>query len=186
MTAPSVPPSFNILNPAPGTDDPIGMLHACHRRLEGRLDTLARIVEVFRDREEDRYDQAAGAAGMAIRYFCGAAHHHKCDEEESLFPRMIEADASVSALLDALEADHLALENRWASMFPTLEKIAEGLTPTDAELLELAEDLAFLDAGYRKHIQQEDQTIFPTAVRLLAPDELLTVGREMAARRFLV
>lgn len=179
-------PAFNILGPAPGTDDPIGMLKACHRRLEGRLDTLGRVVEVFRDHEEDRYDQAAGATGQVIRYFCGAAHHHSLDEEESLFPRMIEVDPEVAKRLAVLESDHETLENRWASMFPTLEKIAEGLEPDAKELQELAEDLKVLDAGYRDHIRREEAEVLTLAEQLLDREALLAVGREMAARRFIV
>lgn len=186
MTTPAVPPSFNFLAPAPGTDDPIGMLKACHRRLEGRLDTLARVVEVFTNREEDRYDQAAGAVGQVIRYFCGAAHHHSRDEEESLFPRMIAADKAVAERLAILEADHDRLDDTWASIFPTLEKIAEGFEPEEGELRELAEDLKVLDAGYRDHIRREESEILALAERLLDREELHAVGREMAARRFIV
>lgn len=186
MNTSTVPPSFNLLGPVPGTDDPIGMLKACHRRLEGRLDTLARVVEVFLNGEEDRYDQAAGAVGQVIRYFCGAAHHHTLDEEESLFPRLIEADPAVAERLAVLETDHEALENRWASMFPTLEKIAEGLEPTADELRELGEDLKVLDAGYRDHIRREESEVLYLAEQLLEGDELRAVGQEMAARRFVV
>ena len=37
-------PSLVILEAAPGPDDPLGMLKACHRRLEARLATLSRVV----------------------------------------------------------------------------------------------------------------------------------------------
>lgn len=179
--------SITLLEAAPGPDDPVGMLMACHRRLEGRLETLTRVVEVYRLRDEERYDQAAGAIGLVIRHLHGPTRTHHEDEELSLFPRMIAHDAEAAGkVIAALEAEHETLESRWAALLPILVGLAEGDEPTDALVAQLAAGVEALVAAYRAHIRIEDEELYPMAKRLLADTDIAAVGREMAARRHIV
>ncbi|MFN3428695.1 MAG: hemerythrin domain-containing protein [Candidatus Sericytochromatia bacterium] len=178
--------SFTLLEAAPGPDDPVGMLMACHRRLEGRLETLTRVVEVYRVRDEERYDQAAGAIGLVIRHLHGPTRLHHEDEELSLFPRMIARDAQAGAVIAGLEVEHEALEVQWAALLPVLVGLAEGDEPTDELVERLASGVEALIATYREHIRIEDQELYPMAKQLLAETEIAAVGQEMAARRHIV
>lgn len=178
--------SLTILGPAPGPDDPIGMLKACHRRLESRLDTLRRVTEVYQRREEDRYDQAAGAIGMVIRHMQGAGRMHTEDEEFSLFPRLVEADADFVQRLLALEAEHETIESLWDRLRPTLQAIAEGADPEPAMAAGLARDVAALEDAYLRHIRTEEETVLTPAVHVLSDAAIAAIGEEMAARRHLV
>lgn len=178
--------SMTILGPAPGPDDPLGLLRACHRRLEARLDTLVRVFEVYGRREEDRYDQAAGAIGMVIRHMQGAAKLHNEDEEFSLFPRLIEADPTLSGRLLALEAEHETTDELWASLRPVLQELSEGADPEPGLVTRLMPRVEALVQGHRRHFQIEEAEVFQPAERLLSPEALRSIGEEMAARRQLI
>ena len=90
---------------APSFDDPLGMMAACHRRIERQLATLSRLQ---RHLPENGCDADARAAARGIlRYFDAAAPNHHADEEESLFPRLEQALAVRPVTLMAeLEDEH--------------------------------------------------------------------------------
>ena len=71
-------------SPPPSFDDPIGMLEACHRRIEQKLEALARASAALAT------DTPAALAALAevVGYFDQAGTRHKEDEEFSLFPRV--------------------------------------------------------------------------------------------------
>ena len=179
-------PSLVLLEAAPGPDNPIGMLMACHRRLEARLETLTRVVEVYQQRDEERYDQAAGAIGLVVRHLRGPARLHHEDEELSLVPRLAHQDAVVAQQLAALEREHELLDARWAAVLPGLLQLAGGAEPTDELVAEVAKGVASLRKGYAAHIQREDEVIYPAAKRILDAEDLAEVGVEMASRRHVV
>ncbi len=162
--------------PAPGFDDPLGVLQACHRRIERQLSTLARLL---RHLPEHHVDADARAAARAIlRYFDTAAVNHHADEEKSLFPRLRAASSEVAQHLILLEQEHRALARRWGKMRPRLAAIAAGY---GAHLAPAA--VHALCAAYAAHIAREDGEVFPAAARLLDAPTLAAIGREMAARR---
>lgn len=179
-------PSLILLEPAPGPDDPLGMLRACHRRLEAKLDTLTRVVEVYQQADEERYDQAAGAIGLVVRHLHGPAQTHHEDEELSLFPRMIARDPAIAEPLHKLEFEHEKLAVQWRALLPMLLSLADGTIAPPEHLANVARGVATLSAGYRAHIHAEDTIIYPAAQSLLSADELAEIGREMADRRHLV
>jgi hemerythrin-like domain-containing protein len=178
--------SFVLLEAAPGPENPLGMLMACHRRLEAKLDTLARVVEVYQQVDEERYDQAAGAIGLVIRHLHGPARLHHEDEEISLFPRLIAQDAAMEQRLGKLELEHEKLEARWAALLPTLTSLAEGTEPKPELVAELAQGVEALSEAYRGHIRAEDEEIYVDAARLLDAGEIAAIGAEMKARRHIV
>lgn len=162
---------------APSFDDPLGMLTACHRRIERNLATLARLQ---RHLPENGCDADARAAARTIlRYFDTAAPNHHADEEESLFPRLRNAiPGDAEALFGDLERDHALLANSWLKLRPLLAAIVAGqrdnLSP---------KDVAGITAAYRSHIAREESELIPLAIEVCAADTIAEIGREMAARR---
>jgi hemerythrin-like domain-containing protein len=163
--------------PAPSFDDPLGMLFACHRRIEKQLDTLSRLQQHL---PKHGSDKDAGIAARAIlKYFDEAAPNHHADEEESLFPRLHAAlpgpaDAVIAPLLD----DHALLANNWAALRPLLADIAAG-----RPVILPAAQVEAVRAAYASHIAREDTDLFPLARRVLDTEALAAMGREMADRR---
>jgi hemerythrin-like domain-containing protein len=168
------------LFPDPGSanfDDPLGMLSACHRRIERQLATLGRLQRHLPEHGSD--PDARAAARAILKYFDSAAPNHHADEEESLFPRLrASVPAEAEAMIARLANDHVALAERWRRLRPLLAGIAAG---TRANLS--PKDVDDLRAAYDAHIAREDGELIPLAARALDAATLATIGREMAARR---
>jgi hemerythrin-like domain-containing protein len=162
---------------APGFDDPLGMLAACHRRIERELATLDRLQ---RHLPEFGCDHASRTAALAVmKYFDGAAPNHHLDEEESLFPRLRALpDIRAEALIDALERDHGALASAWRRLRPLLASIAAGVRANLSP-----KQVSELSVAYVAHIAREESALIPLAAQALDADALRQIGREMAARR---
>jgi hemerythrin-like domain-containing protein len=162
---------------APDFDDPLGMLAACHRRIERQLATLDRLQ---RHLPEHGCDADARAAARAIlKYFDTAAPNHHADEEGSVFPRLAAAvPATARPLIAELESDHVALAVNWRRLRPLLAGIAAGtranLSPREVDAVR---------AAYDAHIAREESELIPLAARTFDGATLHAIGREMAARR---
>jgi hemerythrin-like domain-containing protein len=161
---------------APGFDDPLGMLRACHRRIERQLATLDRLV---RHLPAHGCDAAARAAAAGIlRYFDMAAPHHHADEEESVFPRLLAAAPAAGPLVARLEAEHGHLAETVAQVRPALVALAAGEPAALPEAW-----VAAMAAAYGAHIAVEETALLPLAQRALDAATLALIGGEMAARR---
>lgn len=164
-----------------GFDDPLGMLAACHRRVEQQCDTLRRLVPHLAAHGSDA--TARDAADAVLRYFGTAAVHHHADEEDDLFPALFESVGGSDAiclreLTERLLADHDALAVRWRDLRRPLLLIAAG-EPTllDAGMVEAFGQL------YAQHIALEESRLLPMAGRLLSDAALQQIGQAMRERR---
>jgi len=168
--------------PDSGFDDPIGMLTDCHRRIEQFLKILATVVE--RARGRDLTGEEAAAVTAALQYFRTGGVRHTADEEESLFPRLREAQATDSlAKLENLESDH----HEAAELHTAIEQlyndwIAHGRLAADREV-ELLFAMQRLTALYGAHIEVEEKSLFPQAAQLLDRATIASMGQEFRARR---
>jgi hemerythrin-like domain-containing protein len=168
--------------PAAGFEVPLAMLSACHGRIDKQGATLRALVLHVAARGADRPAQEAAAAVM--RYFDSAAPHHHADEEQDLFPALLESMAGSDAvclreLIAGLAAEHRALEAAWARARVALKTIVAG--STDALLA--GADVETLVGLYQRHIAREEGELLPTAARLLDDATLDRIGRAMRARR---
>lgn len=171
----------NLLKPpAPGFDDPLGLLRACHGRIRERLDTLERLPSHLASHGADR--DAQQASRRILEYFDRAAPHHHADEDADLFPLLLACqdraawDADLPELLGRLAAEHPQLEQGWARLRPALQAVAEGKGTASPEAPEWI-------AANRMHLALEEDRVLPLAALLLTPAELARLGRSMAARR---
>ena len=105
------------------------MLSACHGRIERQCATLRRLVPHLASHGAD--GEARTAAANVMRYFDTAAKHHHADEEEDLFPALIESMAGsdpvcLRELTAGLAAEHRELEARWRRVRVVLERVVAG------------------------------------------------------------
>lgn len=172
-------PGFS--SPAAGPEAPLDMLAACHTRVEKQCQTLLRLVPHLHAHGSDA--QAREAATAVLRYFDTAAQHHHADEENDLFPALLEAVAGSDAvcirdLMVQLITDHRRLEELWHGLRAVLLKVAQGQTAT----LTATQADTFAHA-YREHIRREDTELLPLAARVLGDEALAHIGQAMAQRR---
>jgi hemerythrin-like domain-containing protein len=167
--------------PAPGFDEPLEMLAACHERIEAQLCTLEKLIEHVAGHGADA--SAREAAGQVMRYFdtAGAAHHR--DEDEDVFPllRRLAAERDrpeVSAVINGLEEDHATMDLQWSRLRERLDAIATG---RDARLD--TEDVGRFAWLYRRHMEKESALVLPFARETVGETERAVLGSRMAARR---
>lgn len=164
-----------LSTPAPGFDQPLALLRACHERIQLQCDTLEKFVAHLHAQGLDA-DARRAAAGVH-RYFTTAGRHHHEDEEQDLFP-LLRADPELAPLLAELESDHRRMESIWSQLEPLLAA-PERIGNLDA-LAELVRDF---NALYADHIKRENNELLPRAEQLLTGPVLAVVGERMARRR---
>lgn len=172
-------PGFS--SPAVGLDEPLELLSACHDRIVRQCATLRRLAAHVARHGADAAAQTA--ATSVLRYFDTAAVLHHLDEEEDLFPALIESmagsDAScIHAMVTGLSQEHRQLEALWAGLREPLASMSAG----QMAVLNEASVEQFC-ALYATHMQREDDELFPMAARLLDDLALADMGRAMRARR---
>ena len=172
-------PGFS--SPAAGTEAPLAMLATCHERMEKQCATLRRLGPHVAGHGADA--QAREAATAVLRYFDRASPQHHADEEEDLFPALLESMAGSDAvclreMTEGLAADHRALESAWERLRGPLQRVAAG----EAVALPGAEVEAFI-ALNEAHRAREDDELLPMAARLLDDAALARIGEAMRARR---
>lgn len=157
------------------------MLAACHGRIRSQCATLLRLRSHVAAQGADA--AASQAARNVIRYFDTSARHHHEDEEQDLFPALLESMAGsdpvcIRQLTVALAADHRELERLWGKVRAWLTAVEAG----EASPAVAAEIDAFVDL-YERHAEREEAELFPMAVRLLGTGELDRIGQAMRLRR---
>lgn len=162
---------------APGFDDPLEMLQACHGRITAQCDTLQRLVAHLQTHGND--EQAGQAARAILRYFDTAGQYHHQDEEQDLFPALLASgNPSASEYVARLLAEHKVMDAAWQALRPLLIAIAEDNANTlDADVV-----AHFIDS-YARHIAFENSLLLPLATTLLDTQQLQLLGRCMAERR---
>jgi hypothetical protein len=127
---------------------------------------------------EDRY-----LARAVVRCFDEAALRHHRDEEEDLFPALVNAAPAgelnaVRDLLFRLRRDHRRLEAQWAPLARMVAAIAQG-----QRMPLVAAHAAEFACTLERHLDTEDTQLLPLARRLLNTRLAGFVGERMARRR---
>ncbi|MDQ2926714.1 MAG: hemerythrin domain-containing protein [Pseudomonadota bacterium] len=172
---------FGHRPPTAGFEVPLEMLSACHFRIERQCETLRRLLPHLADHGAD--DEARAAAAGVVRYFDTSAMDHHADEEEELFPALIESMAGsdpvcIREMTSSLVAEHRELEALWRRLRKSLQAVVAGEGVTlDADTVQAFASL------YARHIEREEKELLPMAGRLLGDEELGRIGRAMRERR---
>ena len=166
--------------PDRGFDDPLGMLHDCHRRIERFLNAFGTVAGRARGRALDAEETAI--VESALQYFRVGGSRHTDDEEVSLFPRLSAHPDAPKKIMDDLEGEHQRAQGLHYLVDRLFMTWMNGtLKPEQEEQLESA--MAQLEQLYAGHIEVEEQILFPAAAKLLSRKELAEIGEEFRRRR---
>lgn len=161
--------------PAPGFDEPLELLRACHMRMLMHCATLEKLPAQLQAGN-------AGEIGETVEkirhYFNTAAHLHHQDEERDLFPLLQQQSPDFNAAVRELSGDHLELESAWHDLDSLLAELDRLDDPRA-----LDERIRAFTNAYRQHIQKEEQSILMPAGQALNATDLKRLGRAMARRR---
>jgi pyridoxamine 5'-phosphate oxidase len=166
---------------APGFDQPIAVLKHCHGRIRKQLATLERLLSHLPEHGAD--EQARKAASAVLKYFEKAAHLHHDDEEQDLIPMLravAQGDdaATLQALAPVILQDHKDMDALWQDLHEQLTMIADG----SAGVLSASAVQRF-SQRYTAHMEREESTLAPMALRLFTPEQMARLGAAMQARR---
>ena len=159
---------------------PLQLLAELHGRLQGCCDALLRLEGQVAS--VGASDAGRAAAGGLRRHFDRLAGRLHQDEEQDLFPALLESMAGsdavcISQMIDARVEEHREVEARWLAIRQWLEQVEAGR----AALPPRGTVAAFVDL-YRSHLTQEDGELLPMAERLLSDEALSQIGNSMRER----
>jgi len=171
----------SLLDAAPGFDQPIAVLKHCHGRIRKQLATLERLLAHLPTHGAD--EQARQAASAVLKYFEKAAHLHHEDEEQDLIPMLRataqgEDAATLQALAPTILQDHKEMDALWQDLHEQLTAIAAG----SATALSTSSVQRFVQR-YTAHMEREESTMAPMAMRLFSPEQMARLGAAMGRRR---
>lgn len=171
----------NLIDAAPGFDEPLAVLKHCHDRIRRQLKTLERMIEHLRDYGAD--EQVQQAAHSVLRYFQKAAPMHHDDEEQDLLPGLQRVATGEDAqllqrILPEILQQHQLMADYWLQLEPQLDVLAhQGGSDLNEALVEEFVEL------YTGHMEIEEQQIAPMARRLFSAEQMAALGAAMQARR---
>lgn len=173
---------IDFRTPGAGFDQPMALWIGCHERVMRMCGLIQLLHEHIRDHGVD--EPAGITANSILRYFDEAAPRHHEDEEQDLFPRLLQrlsgdARDSVARTVEQLLAEHVALASDWAVLKVKLEAIERA---DAAATLERAEVESFF-ARYRRHIALEETVLAPSMQLAFDESTWREIGKSMAARR---
>ncbi len=156
------------------TGSPLDRLTAWHRLGERQVEALRLLLQ---------QPGQAGVAEAVLRYFDRTETVHHRDEEDDLFPALLESMAGsdpvcLRELAESATAAHRALEAAWHALRPAVVALARSQPATLASA-----GVDALDECCRASFALEDREIIPTAARLLDDATLAQLGRRFDERR---
>ncbi|NBU45201.1 MAG: hemerythrin domain-containing protein [Betaproteobacteria bacterium] len=156
----------------PASDNAVGQFSHAHVGILMQLDRLSTLPALLAPAR-----MAQDTAKRVVDFFREAVFEHHKDEEEALFPALLESAHAgeerqrVNTLVDALTAEHREIEGLWRQLEPELKHVAQGRSyHINAPVLE---DLV---SRYQAHAQVEETQLLPLADTILGRH-----GNHMAA-----
>ena len=166
----------------PAFEQPLQLLAELHGRLQSQCGALERLQHQLAGAGAGPAVAVAAAAGAVRRSIDRIAGPLHQDEEQDLFPALLESMAGSDAvcirqMIEARAAEHREIEDRWLAVSQWLEAVEAGRAglPRPGEVEALVSLL-------RSHLAQEDQELLPLAERLLSEDALADIGDGMRRR----
>ena len=156
----------------PASDNAVGQFSHAHVGILMQLDRLSTLPALLAPAR-----MAQDTAQRVVDFFREAVFEHHKDEEEALFPALLESAQAgeerqrVNTLVDALTAEHRVIEGLWRQLEPELKHVAQGRSfHINAPVLD---DLV---SRYQAHAQVEETQLLPLADTILGRH-----GNHMAA-----
>jgi len=122
--------------------------------------------------------EAAGRICGHAREMTDALHHHHQNEDELLWPRLLQRTPVDTRLVERMEAQHAAIAEILGRVDAVLPAWQHAVRRRDGAAL--ADDLAELHARLEEHLDEEEQHVLPIVGRTI----MATEWDELAERGF--
>jgi hemerythrin-like domain-containing protein len=141
-----------------------------HRVFRRELALLPRMVEVTRPHDVRRIAEVGAWAGLIT----GVLHHHHENEDELLWPRLLERAPMDARLVQRMEAQHAVVAGVLAQVDDLLLRWMER--GDEVSRNQLAVVLAQVGPALRDHLAEEEAFILPMVERHLTAAEYGELG----------
>jgi hemerythrin-like domain-containing protein len=169
---------FKFIDPATDFSSGLQVITDYHQ------DFLARgvqLVELAKDIKKQGMTEQL--ANQCMDMYCHYSHatnlHHK-DEEEGLFPLLVDQSSLIIGMMERLIMDHEEIEESWAALSTRLSN-PEQITNFD-HLLHLTIEFEKI---LKEHLTREDEDFLPPIKKTLTAKEIKQAGKIMSELRHL-
>lgn len=167
-------------SPKPGDDSPLNDFTNCHAGIVSHLKTFGELPALL-----EPAARARKIAEETLLFFQDAVFDHHSEEEKQLFPAVLAAATQgseherVRQMVEALTAEHRAIEALWRGLEPGLKKLAHG-QPADID----GSAVAQLVDRYGAHAKLEEEEFLPLSERILGRSsaEMAALGLSLHIR----
>jgi hemerythrin-like domain-containing protein len=147
-------------------------------------DFLARGVQLVElAKQIKQHGMTEELANQCMNMYCHYSHathlHHK-DEEEGLFPLLVDQSSLIIGMIERLIMDHEEIEESWAGIAKLLSH-PESITNFDYFLHQTIE----FEKVLREHLTREDEDFSPQIKKILTTELTKQAGQKMAELRHL-
>lgn len=169
------------IHSADPSDDPMGLLVACHGRIRQHLDLAQRLVDVAEPSAQD----VSESASSLVRYFGRALPLHIRDEDELLLD-MLRGRAIPSNLTEALSlmcAEHAVIDPAIEDAIQLWRRLRDEPLLLSSLRDELMPKTLLVSTLLRAHLDREEREVFPAVSLLLSDEERRALTQQMRQRR---
>jgi len=170
---------FKYIDPATDFSNGLQVITDYHQ------DFLAKGVELVELAENiKKQGMTEQLANKCMNMYCHYSHatilHHK-DEEEALFPLLVDQSSLIIGMIERLIMDHEEIEGSWTELSTRLNH-PENITNVD-HFLHLTIEF---EKTLREHLTREDEDFSPQIKNILSAEQLKLAGKKMAEIRHLI
>jgi hemerythrin-like domain-containing protein len=159
--------------------DIVDVLVECHDRIRSFIDLARHIALAY----AVSHDDIGEAAQRVVRYFSEALPLHVVDEEESIVPRLTGRDAALDAALNTMRREHEEHKLDLELLLRTCRMLMDSPERLPALRETVLGAASSLQQQFVRHLEHEEQTIFPAVRTLLSPADHKAMLREFRVRR---
>lgn len=169
---------FKFTDPATDFSNGLQVIQDYH------LDFLARGKQLIAlAKQIKQHGMSEELANQCMSMYCHYSHathlHHK-DEEECLFPLLVDQSSLVIGMIERLIMDHEEIEDSWGALSARLNN-PEQITNPD-HFLHLCTEFEKI---LKDHLTREDEDFAPQIQKILTAEQIQQAGNKMATLRHL-
>ena len=167
---------FKFTDPATDFSNGLQVIQDYHQDF---LDRGTKLLAIANDIKQQGMTE--DLANQCMDMYCHYSHanhlHHK-DEEEALFPILIDQSSLVIGMIERLMLDHEEIEKSWDQLAEMLSK-PEKIKNFDY-FLHLTTEFEQIQ---RDHLTREDKDFSPQIKKILSAEQIKQVGQKMSELR---
>jgi len=167
-----MPIEFNYKDPASQFDNGLQILELYHQTF---LETGQQLIILTNQISQQGIN--ASLANQCMELFCFYSHalylHHQ-DEEQALFPLLVDQSSLIIGMIERLMMDHGEIEETWKQLASQLGR------PENIRHIELfLEQAITFEKLLREHLIREDKDFSPLIKNLLSEQQIEQAGQKM-------